>query len=202
MSHSMHSSPQHPQSAVWWVSGPSRHEVSSGSSYRPSKGIPAATSLIPSSRHTDLRQHLDSRRSGWDERASREVTPQRARRSLNFSSSVESRSDNSERIIAELRREISDLRKEAKGKSPAKERPRKGLLHYNQEDPASSLSAHTGVWAETPSPSKEIPCSASRSESVWVGREELKRSDKSISGYRDTCVLPLSVPRKKARRGE
>ena len=111
MLHSMHSSSQHPQFVVQRVSGPSRQEVSSGSSYRPSRGILVATSLIPSSRHTDLRLHLDSRRSGRDERASREVTPQRGRRSLNFSSSVESRDDNNERIIAELRQEISDLRK-------------------------------------------------------------------------------------------
>ena len=202
MSHSMHSSPQHPQSTIWRVSGPSRQEVSSGSSYRPSKGIPAATSLIPSSRHTDLRQHLDSRRSGRDEQASREVTPQWARWSLKFSSSAKSRVDNSERIIAELCREISDLRKEARGKSPAKERPRKGLIHYNQEDPASSLSVHTSVWVETPSPSEEIPCLASWSELVWVGREELKRSDKSINGHRDTSVYPWEYQRKKARRGE
>uniref|UniRef100_A0A2N9ILA2 Uncharacterized protein n=1 Tax=Fagus sylvatica TaxID=28930 RepID=A0A2N9ILA2_FAGSY len=116
MSHSLHSSPQHPQSTIQRISGPSRQEVSSGSSYRPSRGIPAATSLILSLRQVDLHQHLDSWRSRQNERASREVTPQRARRSLNFSSSAESRSDDSEKIIAELCWEISDLKKEARGR--------------------------------------------------------------------------------------
>jgi hypothetical protein len=94
------------------------------------------------------------------------------------------------------------LRKEARGKSPAKERPRRGLIHCNQEDPALSLSAHTDVWAETPSPSKEIPHSASQSKSVQAGRKKLTRSDRGISGYWDTGILPPSIPRKKARREE
>ena len=94
------------------------------------------------------------------------------------------------------------MRKEARGKSPAKERPRRGLIHCNQEDPASSLSAHTDVWAETPSPSEEIPHSASQSESVHVGRKKLKRSNRGISEHRDTSILPPSIPRKKARREE
>ena len=115
---------------------------------------------------------------------------------------MESRANNSERIIAELRREISDLRKEAKGKSPVKERPRKGLVHYDQEDPASSLSTHTDVWAETPSPSEEIPRSAYRPGSVRADREKPKHSDRSISEHRDRGVLPPSVPKKKARQGE
>ena len=145
MSHSLHSSPQHPQSTIRRISGPFRQEVSSGSSYRPSRGTPATTSLILSLRHMDLHQHLDSWRSRQNERASREVTPQRAWRSLNFSSSAESRSDDSEKIIAELCWEINDLKKEARGRSLVKERPRKRLAHYDQKDPGSSSNAHTNI---------------------------------------------------------
>ena len=182
--------------------GPSRQEVSSGSSYRPSEGTLAATSIIPSSRHTNLRQHLNSQRSRQDEWASREVTPQRARRSLNFSSSVESRADDSKRIIAELRLEISDLRKEARGRSPAKVRPRRRLTQYDQEDPGPSSSAHINAWAETPLPSEETPRSSHRSGSVRANREKSKHSYKSISGHHDRGVLPPTIPRKTAWRGK
>jgi hypothetical protein len=131
----------------------------------------------------------------------RSDTPQ-ARRSLNFSSSVESRTDDSERIIIELCREISDLRKEARGKSPAKERSRKRLAQYDQESSGPSSNAQTDVWAETPSPSEEAPRSAYQPGSVQGDQEKHKCSDGSISEHRDKGVLPPSVPKKKARRGE
>jgi hypothetical protein len=41
------------------ASGPSRLEVSIESSYKPSEHTRPATSVIPSSKHTDLRQHLN-----------------------------------------------------------------------------------------------------------------------------------------------
>uniref|UniRef100_A0A2N9IBW7 Uncharacterized protein n=1 Tax=Fagus sylvatica TaxID=28930 RepID=A0A2N9IBW7_FAGSY len=95
-----------------------------------------------------------------------------------------------------------DLRKEARGKSPAKERLRRRLGQNDRESSRPSSSAHTDVWAETPSPLEEVPHSAYRSSSVRVGREKHKRSDRSISEHRDRDVLPPSVPKKKARRGE
>ncbi len=125
MSRSGPASPQLAGSPLLQALGPSHREVSIGSSYRPSEHTPFATSAVPSSKHNDLRQHLNNQRSERNERASREATPHRARRSLNFSSSVESRANDSERIIPELRQEISDLRKEARGKSPTKERLRR-----------------------------------------------------------------------------
>ena len=202
MSRSGPTSPQRAESPVQQVSRPSCREVSSGSSYRPFKGTPAATSIIPPSRHTDLHQHLNSQRSERNEWASREATPHRARQSLNFSSSTESRADDSERIIAELRQKISNLRKEARDKSPTKERLRRRLGQNDRESSGPSSSAHTDVWAETPSPLEEVPRSAYRSGSVRVGREKHKRSDKSISEHRDSDVLPPSVPKKKTQRGE
>jgi hypothetical protein len=57
------------------VPGPSRPEVSIESSYRPFEHTLLVTSVIPSSRHTDLRHHLDDRRIGRHEQTSTEVTP-------------------------------------------------------------------------------------------------------------------------------
>jgi hypothetical protein len=121
------------------ASGPSRPEASSGSSYRPSEHTSFATSVIPSFRHTDLRQHLEGQRTERHERAPTEMTPRRARRQLDFSSSAESRADDSERVIAELRQEISDLKKAARGMSLAKERPRKRLQKSDRERSETSL---------------------------------------------------------------
>jgi hypothetical protein len=65
-----------------------------------------------------------------------------------------------------------------------------------------SLSAHTDVWAKTPSPTEEVPNLAYPSGSVRAVKEKHKRSDENISERRDRGVLPPSVPKKKARRGE
>jgi hypothetical protein len=89
-----------------------------------------------------------------------------------------------------------------RGKSPAKERSRKRLTQYDQESSRPSLSAHTNVWAETPSPSEEASSSTYRLGSVRADREKPKCSDKSISEHHDKGVLPPSVPKKKARREE
>lgn len=43
---------------------------------------------------------------------------------LNHSTEVESQAEDNERIISELRREVEDLKREARNRSPAKERPR------------------------------------------------------------------------------
>ena len=202
MSHSRPASPQPAGSPVRQASGPSHRVVSTGSSYRPSEHTPSATLAIPSSRHTDLHQHLNSQRSKRNEQASREETPHRARRLLNFSSSAESRADNSERIIAKLHRKISDLRKEARGKSQAKERLRRKPEKSDRESSGTSLSAHTEVWAETPLLTEKVPSSAYPSDSVWAVKEKNKPSDRSISERRDRGVLPPSVPKKKVRHGE
>jgi hypothetical protein len=94
------------------------------------------------------------------------------------------------------------LRKEARGRSPAKVRPRRRLTQYDQEDPGPSSSAHTDAWAETPLPSEETPRSSHRSGSVRANREKSKHSYKSISGHRDRGVLPPTIPRKTAWRGK
>ena len=132
------------------ASGPSHLEASSGSSYRPSEHTLFATSVIPSFRHTDLCQPLEGQRVEQRERASAEMTPRGARRPSDFSSSAESRADDSERVIAELRQEISDLKKAARGMSSAKERLRKRLQKSDRERSGTSLNAHTEDWAETP----------------------------------------------------
>ena len=138
---------------------------SSGSSYRPSEHTPSFTSAVPS-RHTDPRQHLNSQLLVRNEQASGEETQHRAWRTLNFPSSSGSRTQDSESIIAELRREISNLKKEARGKSPAKERPRGKHGKGDRENPEASLNTRTEVWAETPSPTKKAPGSIHPSGSV------------------------------------
>ena len=64
------------------------------------------------------------------------------------------------------------------------------------------MSAHTEVWAETPSPTKKVPSSAYPSGLVRAIKEKNKGFDRSISERRDRGVLPPSVPKKKARQGE
>uniref|UniRef100_A0A2N9F1K3 Uncharacterized protein n=1 Tax=Fagus sylvatica TaxID=28930 RepID=A0A2N9F1K3_FAGSY len=153
------------------VSGPSRPKVSTGSSYRPSEHTPTATSVNPSSRHTDLRQHLDDQRTERHEQAFTEVTPHRARRSLNFSSSAESRADDSERVITELHKEISDLKKEARD------------------------------WAETPSLKEKATSSVDPSVTIRAMKGKNERSDRVVNERRDRSVLPPIVPKKKLERG-
>ena len=184
------------------TSGSSHHETAMGSSYRLSKWTPSATSAISPSKHTELRLYLNSPQSKQNERASREVTSHRVWRSLNFSSSAESQAYDSERVIAELRREISDLRKEARGKSPAKERSRRKPGKNNRESSGQSLGAHTKAWEETPSRTEKVPSSAYPSSSVRVVKEKQKRSNEGVSERRDKDNLPLKIPKKKARQGE
>uniref|UniRef100_A0A2N9J8N6 Uncharacterized protein n=1 Tax=Fagus sylvatica TaxID=28930 RepID=A0A2N9J8N6_FAGSY len=105
-------------------------------------------------------------------------------------------------LIAELRREISDLRKEARGKSPTKERPRRRPGKTDRESSEKSFSTRIEVWAETPSPTEKVPSSAHPSGLVRVVKERQKRFDRRISERHDRDVLPPSVPKKKARRGE
>ena len=145
MLHSLHSSSQHPQSVILWALGARGQEVSSRSSYRPSEGTLAATLLIDSSRHTNLHQQFEHQRSRQNEHLSKESGAQRVQRSLNFSPSVGSWADDSKRVISKLRQEISDLRKEAKDKSPAKERPRKRFVRSDREglELSPSPSVHT-----------------------------------------------------------
>uniref|UniRef100_A0A2N9IJA4 Uncharacterized protein n=1 Tax=Fagus sylvatica TaxID=28930 RepID=A0A2N9IJA4_FAGSY len=184
------------------TSGSSHRETAMGSSYRLSEWTPSATSTISPSKHTKPRQYLNSPQSEQNERVSREVTSHRVWWSLNFSSSAESQAYDSERVIAELRREISDLRKKARGKSPAKERPRRKPGKNNRESSGQSFSAHTEAWEETPSRTEKVPSSAYPSSSVRVVKEKQKRSNEGVSERRDKDNLPPKIPKKKARRGE
>jgi hypothetical protein len=133
------------------ASGSSRPVTLSESSYKPTEHTSFATSVIPSFRHSDLRQHLEGQRTERRERASVEKTPRRAQRPLIFSPSAESRADDSERVIAALRQEVSQLKKAAKDMSTAKERPRKGLQKSDRERSGASLNVHPEDWAETSS---------------------------------------------------
>jgi hypothetical protein len=115
---------------------------SSGSSYRPSEHTPSSTSTFPS-RYTNPSQHLDSQRS--------------VRNNPNAPSSSGSRTQDSQSIIAGLHRQISNLKKQVRDKTPAKERPRRGHEKNDRENSEASSNAHLGVGAEILSPTKKIP---------------------------------------------
>ena len=66
-----------------------------------------------------------------------------ARRNLNYSSAT-SRAEDSERIISELRREIHDLKQDARGRSPTKERLRNRVNASKRKNPEySTLSRNS-----------------------------------------------------------
>ena len=121
---------------------------------------------------------------------------------MNFSSSAESRADDSERVIAELRREISDLRKEVRGKSPAKERPRRRFQKSDRERSGTSLGAHIEDWVETLSLKEKATSLVDPSVTVRAMKGKNERSDRGVSGRYDRSALPPTVPKKKVRRGE
>jgi hypothetical protein len=89
------------------------------------------------------------------------------RQTLNYSTIVESRAEDNERIISELRREVDDLRREARNKFPAKERP-KNRVNLSKRKALKYLpspSPSTEVWAESASPQDDLVSSVSQSGS-------------------------------------
>ncbi len=80
---------------------------------------------------------------------------------------MESRAEDNERIISELRREVDDLRREARNRFPVKERPknRVNLSKRKALEYLPSPSPSTEVWAEFASPQDDLVSSVSRSGS-------------------------------------
>jgi hypothetical protein len=148
---------------------------SSGSSYRPSKHG-SSTSTFPS-RYTNPSQHLDSQRSVWN--------------NPNAPSSSGSRTQDSQSIIAGLYRQISNLKKQVRDKTPAKERPRRGREKNDRENSKASSNAHLEVGAEILSPTKKIP-----------GSIHSKRPSKSPIQHLGGDALPPKVPKRRGNRGE
>ena len=109
-------------------------KTSTESSYVPSDHTRVVTSVIRSSKHTVLHQHMDDQRTEQRGESSTEVTPHRAQKSLIRSPSAESRADDSEKVIAALRREVSALKKATKDMSTAKERLRKNFIRMNKKN--------------------------------------------------------------------
>uniref|UniRef100_A0A2N9GYD0 Reverse transcriptase domain-containing protein n=1 Tax=Fagus sylvatica TaxID=28930 RepID=A0A2N9GYD0_FAGSY len=149
---------------------------SSGSSYRPSVHIPSSTSTFLS-RYSNPSQHLDSQIS--------------VRNKPNAPSSLGSRTQDSQSIIAGLHRQISNLKKQVRDKTPAKERPRRGREKDDRENSEASSNAHIEVGAEIPSPTKKIP-----------GSIHSKRPSKSPSQHLGGDALPPKVPKRRGNRGE
>jgi hypothetical protein len=121
---------------------------------------------------------MDDQRTERHGESSVEVTPPRAQRSLIRSSSAESRADDSERVIAALRQEVSALKKAAQDMSTAKERPRKNFHKSEQGKSGASRSAHHEDWAESPSVKEKAISSAETSVTLRETRRKDGRSDK------------------------
>uniref|UniRef100_A0A2N9FUK8 Retrotransposon gag domain-containing protein n=1 Tax=Fagus sylvatica TaxID=28930 RepID=A0A2N9FUK8_FAGSY len=141
------SSSRRPHSVVQQESKSSAKTISSETSYKPSwrtetsykpswhievsyklsdEATAGGASVVASSQHTDPNGRSFGRTDRWatsKELGSHNSDRGNAQRSLKYSSTA-SRAEDSERIISELRREIRNLRQEARGRSPAKERPR------------------------------------------------------------------------------
>jgi hypothetical protein len=129
-----------------------------------------------SSQHIDPREDSDRHISHWvahTDRGTRGEGSGNIQRTLNYSTTVESRVEDSARIISELHREINDLRKEAWNRSLAKERPRNRVNLSQRKAPRymPPTGPSTHVWAESASAQGEMassifqPCSSRSSES-------------------------------------
>uniref|UniRef100_A0A2N9HKB0 Uncharacterized protein n=1 Tax=Fagus sylvatica TaxID=28930 RepID=A0A2N9HKB0_FAGSY len=145
---------------------------------------------------------MDDQQTERHGESSTEVTPHRAQKSLTRSSSAESRADDSERVIAAFRQEVSALKKAAQDMSTAKERPRKNFHKSDQGKSGASRSAHLEDWAESPSLKENAISSEKTSITVReIGRKD-RHSEKGISEGHDKSALPPIVPKKKAELPE
>uniref|UniRef100_A0A2N9GXW1 Integrase catalytic domain-containing protein n=1 Tax=Fagus sylvatica TaxID=28930 RepID=A0A2N9GXW1_FAGSY len=187
--------PRPTESPARRTSGLSHPRTSTESSYRPSHHTQVVPSVIHSSKHTVLHRHMDDQRTERHGESSIEVTLPRARTSIIRSPSAESQADDSERVIAALRQEVSALKKAAQDMSTAKERPRKNFHKSEQGKSGASHSAHHEGWAESPSLKEKAVSLAKTSISVRETRREDGRSDKGISERHDRSVLPPPVPK-------
>ena len=149
---------------------------SSVSSFRPFVHTPSSTSTFPS-RYTNPSQHLNSQIS--------------VRNKQNAPSSSGSRTQDSQSIIAGLHRQISNLKKQVRDKTPAKERPKREREKDDRENSEASSNAHIEVGAEIPSPTKKVPSSI-----------HPKRPRKSPSQHLGGDALPPKVPKRRGNRGE
>jgi hypothetical protein len=111
------SSSRHPHFVIRRVSRSSARTTTSGTSYRPFGEVAAGrTSIVASSQHTGPYERSAMRADQWatsKELGSHKTGLGHVRHTLNYSSTG-SWAEDSERIISELRREIHDLRQEAR----------------------------------------------------------------------------------------
>uniref|UniRef100_A0A2N9H0K6 Retrotransposon gag domain-containing protein n=1 Tax=Fagus sylvatica TaxID=28930 RepID=A0A2N9H0K6_FAGSY len=192
------SSSRHPHFTVQRESKSSAQKISSETPYKPSwhtetsykpswytevsyktsgEATIGGTSIVASSQHTDPNDRSFGRTDRWGESkkfGSHNSDRGNARRSLKFSSTA-SQAKDSEKIISELRREIHNLNQEARGYSPAKERPRNRVNASKRKNPGHSsrgedLSETSCFQSESRSPkpqpiSRQSPKSGRHSRS-------------------------------------
>ena len=177
------SSSWHPHSVIHRVSRSLARSASSGTSYKPSREATAGRTLVvASSQHTDPYERSARRIDQWatsNELGSHNTGSWHVRRTLNYSSTGSRVKDN-ERIISELRREIHDLRQEARNRSPVKERSRNKVnlsKRKNLEYSFRSPDSHTDDCVETSSSQLESRSSVLRT--ISKQRSRLGRHSRS-----------------------
>ena len=153
-------------------------------SYKPSEGATTGrASVVASSQHTDPNERSARRTDQWatsKELSSHNSGMGNARLSLNYSSTA-SRAEDSERIISELRQEIRDLRKEARSRSPAKEKPRNRVnasKRKNLEHSTLSLNLRSEAFSET---------SYSQSKSRSLTPRIVPKQPLELGGHSQSC---------------
>ena len=109
----------------------------------------------------------------------------------NASPSSRSPTQDSQSIIAELQRQISNLKRQVRDKTPAKERSRRGREKNNQENSEAFSNAHSESKAEIPSPTRKNP-----------GSIHSKPPSKGPSQHLGRDALPPKIPKRRGNRGE
>uniref|UniRef100_A0A2N9GJR4 RNase H type-1 domain-containing protein n=1 Tax=Fagus sylvatica TaxID=28930 RepID=A0A2N9GJR4_FAGSY len=153
-------------------SGSPTQRVSSETSYKPSwctetpyetseRATARRASVMAPPHHSDPNEGSARRRDQGatsKDLGSHNSDKRNARRGLKYSSTT-SRTEDSERIISELHREIRDLKQEARSGSPAKERPRTRVNASNRKNPEYStlpINSRNEDFSETSSSQSKL----------------------------------------------
>uniref|UniRef100_A0A2N9FFW9 Integrase catalytic domain-containing protein n=1 Tax=Fagus sylvatica TaxID=28930 RepID=A0A2N9FFW9_FAGSY len=148
-------------------------------SHKLSKGAAAGgASVSASSQHTDPNDRSFGRNDRWEQ--SKELGLHKSDRgnawhNLKYSSTA-SQFEDSERVISALRREVRDLRLQARDQSPAKERPRNKVNASKRKNPEHSITSlnlrgknfaknscsESKSWSLTPPALSKLPLETAR----------------------------------------
>ena len=149
--------------------------------YETSKGdATGGTSAKAPPQHTDPNERSVKRK---DQEATSNGSHNHGRRNVHRGlkySSTTSQTEDSQKIIASLRREVSDLKREARGRTPVKERPRNRVNASKRGNPECSNYEYSSETFGSQSESRSLtPQTAHRKPR---SRGEPSRSQPPLSG--------------------